>query len=659
MAALFYVRLIGFAIGTLVYLFLLALILGHRRPRLLERLLFFLVLSLFLIFAGGLLEMNARIQYTVPPELTRLFAASLIALGILFLFPLAVHTHAEYFQQASRRRLQTSFMALVYLIYLVPLNSLLIAAIESHRQSTPWYSTAVGSLLTHSGVVLVSCLIVGGLLQLFIARSANAPVERRLFQCLFWVSCFLAVFLALREFAPGLSPMQGDAVSAAIILSGILPGGLLIYYALRHNFLEFGAQRNLLYALSAISLAVLYLALVHRVSGWLASTLPPEATASILLFALLFLFEPLERLIGPLLYKNFTARIGYLQRLTIEIQEQARQGRVAPLLAFAEEKIREELSLAGVRISVPRQATGKPLEIPGGLGHAVSVPLLKEKGEIGVLEAVSTGAYLTGETSAALEFLAEQLPAMIDLARLIEEKLQLERELAERERLALLGQMAASVSHNLRNPLSSMKTILQVQLEHPDLPLDVRHDCALVVDEIDRMSVKLKQLLNFAKPSVNGQRIAAVALARQTAALFGRDAERRNVRMEFDSPADEIAIVASEEAFTEALSNLLVNAIEAQPEGGRVRVSLARTAQGAEVCVEDDGPGISSELREKIYQPFFTTKVTGTGLGLSIVARRAAEMGARLDCQSPVRDAKGTRFILTLPPGAAMDSTES
>ena len=87
-----------------------------------------------------------------------------------------------------------------------------------------------------------------------------------------------------------------------------------------------------------------------------------------------------------------------------------------------------------------------------------------------MLEAASTGSYLTGETSAALEFLAEQLPGMVDLARLIEEKLRLERELAERERMAVLGQMAASVSHNLRNPLSSMKTVLQVQLENPDLP---------------------------------------------------------------------------------------------------------------------------------------------------------------------------------------------
>ena len=98
---------------------------------------------------------------------------------------------------------------------------------------------------------------------------------------------------------------------------------------------------------------------------------------------------------------------------------------------------------------------------------------------------------------------------MVELCRLIEEKLRLERELAERERLALLGQMAASVSHNLRNPLSSMKTVLQVQLENPDLPLDVRHDCALVLDEINRMNAKLNQLLRFAKPTAGGNHAQA------------------------------------------------------------------------------------------------------------------------------------------------------
>jgi signal transduction histidine kinase len=154
------------------------------------------------------------------------------------------------------------------------------------------------------------------------------------------------------------------------------------------------------------------------------------------------------------------------------------------------------------------------------LGHTFSTRLAKDGQEIGVLEAASTGSYLTGETTAALGFLGEQLPGIIDLARLIEDKVRLERELAERERMASLGQMAANVSHNLRNPLSSMKTVLQVQLENPDLPVDVRRDSTLVVNEIDRMSAKLSQLLRYAKPGVAGERVAAVALANRRRFCF-------------------------------------------------------------------------------------------------------------------------------------------
>jgi signal transduction histidine kinase len=368
-----------------------------------------------------------------------------------------------------------------------------------------------------------------------------------------------------------------------------------------------------------------------------------------LLFVLIFLFEPLERVIGPALHRRFQERVGRLQQLSTELQTEARNGNIAELIAFAERRIREEFGLGLVRISVPRDPARAALESPGGLGHVARLPLMKNGNEIGLLEAATTGSYLTGETSAALEFLAEQLPGSIDLCRMIGEKLQLERELAERERMAGLGQMAATISHNLRNPLSSMKTVLQVQLENPDLPLDARRDCTLVVSEIDRMSAKLTQLLRYAKPSVNGERVAAVALARQTASLFGRDAERRNIRMEFDQPRDEIFVRASEDSLGEVLSNLIVNAMEAQPNGGRVRVGLSADAEWAEIRVDDDGPGISEELRARIFQPYFTTKPTGTGLGLSIVVRRVAEMGGTLACESPLRNGAGTRFRLTVP----------
>ena len=657
MPSLFYIRLISLTAGTLVYLFLLALILGHRRPRLFERLLFFLNLSLFLIYAGGLLEINASIQYASPPYATRLFYSILHDLGIAFLAALLVHVHFVYVRSIQGRTLPRWCGIFVWLLYAFPFISVLETAFILRH--LPVFSfPAVLSWLASGGaedlpLVVLLCAVV----DFLVAKSAKDLVGRKFFVWLGAISGLIFVPLALRTGFATIPPLTGDGTATAITFLCVLPGALLLYYAVRRNFLEYGAQRNLMYALPATFLALLYLALVRRVSGWLEPVLPPEATASVLLFVLIFLFEPLERVIGPVLHRRLSERMDRVQRLTSQLQQEARQGKVAHLVASAEKSIREEFGLAAVRISIPRDAALNDLEAPGGLGHTAQMRLMKDGQEIGVLEAATTGSYLTGETSAALEFLAEQLAGMVDLARLIEDKLRLERELAERERMAVLGQMAASVSHNLRNPLSSMKTVLQVQLENPDLPLDVRRDCTLIVGEIDRMSAKLTQLLHYAKPTVHGERVAAVAVAAQTAWLFGRDAERRNVRLEFEKPTHEILAQASEEALSEVLSNLIVNAMEAQPDGGRVRISVGCYDGRLDIVVDDDGPGITQELRAKIFQPYFTTKATGTGLGLAIVARRIEELGGTLAIESPLHRGKGARFHVTLPLAEEEDGT--
>ncbi|MGA8142601.1 MAG: ATP-binding protein [Candidatus Acidiferrales bacterium] len=652
MPILYYFRLIGLTAGTLVYLFLLALILGHRRPRFLERLLFFLVLSLFSIYAGGLLEINAKIQYSTPPLATHLFSQLLIAFGLVLLLPLVWHTHYAYRRQIRRSQPSGLAKPLLVILYLAAVAELAFGISlfwGSRLEAGARLSAVLTNFLFVAGAGLYSVTFMDTIFEFQDWRAAKDKNERALFSGLFGVSLVLTILLGLDQANLAAIGYRGEALTTVIVCVAVLPGALLIYFALKHNFLEYGAQRNLVYALSATFLAVMYLTLVHRVSGWLEPYFPPEATAGFLLFILIFLFEPLERLIGPALHRRVHEGMEGLQRLTADLQNKARDGEIAGLVGFAEKRIREEFGLAVVRLSVPSDSAPTPLESPGGLGHVARLPLMKDGNEVGLLEAATTGSYLTGETSAALEFLAEQLPASIDLCRLIGEKLQLERELAERERLAGLGQMAANISHNLRNPLSSMKTVLQVQLENPDLPLDARRDCTLVVSEIDRMSAKLTQLLRYAKPSVNGEGVGAVALARQTASLFGREAEQRNIRLEFDQPREEMVALGSEEALGEVLSNLIVNAMEAQPNGGRIRVGFSRDEDRAEIRVEDDGPGISEELRARIFQPYFTTKATGTGLGLSIVARRITEMGGTVTCESPLRDGTGTRFRITLP----------
>jgi len=652
MDALLDLRLVALTAGALVYLFLLALILGHRRPRNFERLLFFVSLALFFVYAGSLLEANAFIQYSAAPPATQFLYTALKAFGLLMLWPLIWHARYAYRKLILRAAGGPLGRGFVWTFYLIALGELGFAA----RLAISAHGYAVGERVWLGLIFLLVCgrfavpLIAGfeAALDFQDWRTAKDALQRGLFQWLLAGSILIAALWLGYLATMSKAALTSQSLLTVAVMAGVIPGATLVYYSLRHNFLEYGAQRNLVYGLTATILGLLYLAFVRRVSGWLEPYFPQEATAGFLLFVLVFLFEPVERVIGPAVHRRIHKGMERLQRLTAELQESARQGSLANLVEFAEKRIREEFGLAAVRISMPPK-TGEALKSPGGLGHVARIPLVKEGKEIGLLEAATTGAFLTGETSAALEFVTEQLPAMADLAKLIEEKIELERELADRERLALLGQMAASVSHNLRNPLGSMKTILQVQLENPDLPLDARHDCALVVEEIDRMNAKLTQLLKYSKPSVNGQRVGIVALARQTAALLGRDAERRNIRLEFAQPAGEIEATVSEEAVSEILSNLLVNAIEAQPRGGRVRVNLHRNGHNAEIEVEDDGPGIAAEAQARMFQPFFTTKATGTGLGLAIVARRVADLGGAIECESPVHEGRGTKFRVTIP----------
>src|SRR5215475_8161901 len=263
------------------------------------------------------------------------------------------------------------------------------------------------------------------------------------------------------------------------------------------------------------------------------------------------------------------------------------------------------------------------------------------------------GAMLSGDAHAALEFLCEQLPASIELCRSIEEKLQLERELAERERLAVLGQMAASISHNLKNPLGSIKTILQVQMESPELPASMRGETKMVLDEIGRLSAKLSQLLQFSRPTVRGGSIRATCELRtvieEVIGVLGREAERRGISLDANLPKDDLLVAAASDAVSDVVSNFVVNALEAVSRGGHIFVSAGVADRMCVVSVEDDGGGIAPAVREKILQPFFTTKTQGTGLGLAIVARRVSEFRGQLDWKSPARNGKGSEFRVSIP----------
>jgi len=613
-----------------------------------------LCLALIFFFGASLLELNAQLYYAAIPPLLAIFCWIVVCLGLWFVPSLLLHLQVEYAQIRELLHAGVSkrlWLAAAYLPAILLLPKL-IATLRLHDGFdfvTP--STLLG--VAFQGW-LVAALAICAVWQWKFAKAA--PDER---QKAFHKSvqgglgsaalAIIMIHILIRRFG-GAAPSDSRVAYVAVVsLIAIFPLVALVRDVQKFNFLQIGRQRNLIYAVFATFVALLYLSLIRRASLWMEPYLPPEATAAILLFLPVVFFEPLQRLMRKVLRRTAQTEMDHAQHMITPILEVARLGNLGKLTSFIEKWIGEELQLADVKLSLGAAAETDPER-----SAYEEVYVIRQSGRsFGTLRVKAHGAMLSGETAAALEFLCEQLPGALDLCRLIEEKLQLERELAERERLAVLGQMAASISHNLKNPLGSIKTILQVQLENPELPESIRGETKMVLEEIGRLSAKLNQLLQFSRPAIRGGVVVASCDARvvaeEVSGVLRHEAERRGIALEVGVMDGGAKLAASAEAVSEILSNLVVNALEATTRGGRVRLSGTANGEGFLFAVEDDGPGVPESTREKILQPFFTTKTQGTGLGLAIVARRVAEFGGKLDWESPLKDGKGTRFLVTLP----------
>jgi signal transduction histidine kinase len=655
MTSLPYFRLIVLTVGTLLPFFWMIVILGHRRQRNFERIFFFLCLALTCFCGSSLLELNAELYYGTPPYGLQVFSWTFLCLGLWFLPALIVHLHVEYAslrELVLRRSVKWAWLAGGYL----PVLLLFPYLLEALRLNAGFGFTAPSRALGVFFQIWLVCAIAVAAYWQWRFKAASPDNEQRNFHkwifgyVLFALGCFVLMFYEQRKYGQNEHLNLSDQIILWLV---VIPLIGLLRDVQKHNFLQLGRQRNLSYAVLTVFLGLLYLSFVRRASLWLEPYLPPEASAALLLFLPVVFFEPLQRVMRQSLRETAQTEVDRAQKLLGPINEAARSGDVEKLRGFAERWIAEQLQLAEVTLSL--DCTDKPFPIRAGKPHGPIETFELKRGtqHLGSLRARPYGAMISGETYAALELICEQLPAAFDLCRLIEEKLQLERELAERERLALVGQMAASISHNLKNPLGSIKTILQVQMESPELPRTFRQETQMVLEEINRLSTRLNQLLQFSRPGARaGASAQSCNLAQVTetvANVLRHAADERHVSLQFARSNGEVRVAVAEESANDILSNVVLNAIEAAPNGGHVQMSLQCAETSCTVAVEDDGPGISAADRAKVLQPFFTTKARGTGLGLAIVDRRLQEAGGSLEIKSPVRDSHGTEIRLYFP----------
>lgn len=284
-----------------------------------------------------------------------------------------------------------------------------------------------------------------------------------------------------------------------------------------------------------------------------------------------------------------------------------------------------------------------------GLCTLLSVPLCSKTGVIGVLSVYTSEPRCFDENDIRLlTLLASQSAIAIENATLHRDEMEARERLRQSEKLAALGKLSAGLAHELRNPLNTVSMLLYAMVR--EMPMDgpLAVDLQVMQGELQRMSLLIEQFLEFARPRPpHFQRERLDEIMEETLLLIGPEARTRGVMLYKEWAAGLPSVWVDGTQIKQVYLNLLLNALQAMPQGGKLLVRLHTSNGSLLTAIADEGEGIQPEVRANLFQPFFTTKQGGTGLGLSISQRIIEGHNGRLRLLS--RPGAGTTAIVRLP----------
>ena len=301
--------------------------------------------------------------------------------------------------------------------------------------------------------------------------------------------------------------------------------------------------------------------------------------------------------------------------------------------------------------------TGIFLSVAAGL--AVSGQLTRPiQALVRGVQAITVGRYEQRVAVAGRGEVAELAEAFNEMAAKLAKSQELENRLRRDQRLSALGEVAVGIAHEVRNPLGVIKTSAELLQKRARLGDTDNKLLGYVVDEVRRIDSLIRDFLEFAKPRQPVLRkVDPVRLVERAIEFCRPELQRSGVEIATDDRSAGEYIQADEDQVFQALLNLMLNGIESMPNGGRMRVDLLRTDRELSIVVSDTGAGISSEVQEKIFNPFFTTKEHGSGLGLAKVYAIMASHDGSVECRSEL--GSGTTFTLSFPLGSGVPTDVS
>ena len=240
----------------------------------------------------------------------------------------------------------------------------------------------------------------------------------------------------------------------------------------------------------------------------------------------------------------------------------------------------------------------------------------------------------------------ELRPIVQAINAMAERRQGMEQALRREDRLRVMGRVVAGIAHEIKNPLNSLRLTTRLLARRLEGHAGVEECTGLITGEIDRLDTLLQSLLVFRDEEMRRVRTQPLRpIVDRTLALVGPHARDRRVEIAVEAPADCTAFVDGD-YLQQSLMNVLLNAIDFAGDPGRVALTITQRGQRLEIRVEDNGPGLREEQRERIFEAFYTTKQGGTGLGLAVTRTLLEKMAGTIEAG---HGARGAVFTLSVP----------
>ena len=702
--------LIGFGYGTTLTIILLSLSIQKRHKRFDDYAFGVALLTGVLWFSGNFFSLLLSMLFGTVTETASSIADLLAALGLTFLPSALVHVHLAILFRSKKQdnralsRFQVGSLILLYIPGLI----FILLALPILLQVGLYVLTARQALIYPFTGWLLFAIGVSVYLSEKLVRILENEADRHFHRVLSLSLAGIGLGLLIVYIIPLFRlAYVGKYLNLVMLLSPSLPMSVLLYYVYRYNFYRLVVKPSMIYSIIYGLVMAIYLVGIRRFGEYLSQF--PEVNSQfvegILLVALVFVFQPfrtkIQTRLDKLFFKDKYHYQQYLRELSDSISEIVDLQRLLKTLGDA---LTTSLKAKAYSLVVFRMGENKPQRYKTYGNHELNdikslidslqitkhyrlrrqmrdyrvvrcllqnqielaIPIYFQdtlSGLVCLTEKKNGNAYSDDELD-VLQTFANQIGLAFENARLVQDRLELEARIYQSEKLTSLGLMATTIAHEVKNPLSSIKTIVQVL--HENAKGEDAKDLSIVISEINRLNSVLEKLLSFARTSENRlEPIDMTTVIKEILDLVKHQARKSNVKITFNTVDNIPSILAKKQNVREIAFNLVFNAIQAMYNGGELKISLQLKPkldrrdieegkllsivnnEWVQLTVHDNGPGMSREQLKKIFDPFYTSKSVGTGLGLAIVKRNIQEMGGYLNVHSEKE--KGAEFIVSLP----------